>query len=500
MDALLRRCGLACVVALVAAAAAPGAFAATKSVPGTSIARELRAGHAFVEDDLTVRGPLDLTGVEVVRRVFKCRKCTFRGPVRAPDVTFERTLDLSGSTFRGEVDFRGATLRGPALFRALVETEQGEDQPVTFKGPADFSLAVFDDFASYGGSEFEQAVAFRDTRFSDGTFASTIFHGTAAFDRAAFRGAALFNSAEFKDAASFEEAGFQKRTDFSLAIFDAGGFFSGAQFANGASFLATQFFAGAEEAARFDDVAASGDLDFTFASFTPKGSGPNVVAAFSHLVCSQSVVFRDTSFPEDADLEITMDQLQVANLILDVDVVSQIQDDESDENQRAVLRSIENSAKARDDLATANDAHYELRVLRSKDFGPVLRGLDYVFYRQIAGYLVRPARPLALLLTLATALAVIRVVRTRAEPASQRPSRRRVSRTRRIWRGTRRRCADFLTCFLDKLAMAGPRWGGDKSALGTRLEIIAYRLLLVCAVLGLANSNPTLRQMVDTLF
>jgi hypothetical protein len=194
-----------------------------------------------------------------------------------------------------------------------------------------------------------------------------------------------------------------------------------------------------------------------------------------------------------------MDQLQVTNLVLDVDVVSQIQDDESDENKRAVLRTIENSAKARDDLATANDAHFEYRKLRSKDFGPVLRAADFVFYRQMAGYLVRPGRPLALFLALAASIALWHVVRRRPEPAS---IRRRLSRRERVWTSTKRRCGDFFSCFLDDLGMAGPRWGGDRSSLAasTRFKVIVYRVLLVCALLGLANSNPTLRQMVDTLF
>ena len=32
-----------------------------------------------------------------------------------------------------------------------------------------------------------------------------------------------------------------------------------------------------------------------------------------------------------------------------------------------------------------------------------------------------------------------------------------------------------------------------------RIEVFAYRLLFVCALIGLANSNPTLRQMFDAI-
>jgi hypothetical protein len=41
----------------------------------------------------------------------------------------------------------------------------------------------------------------------------------------------------------------------------------------------------------------------------------------------------------------------------------------------------------------------------------------------------------------------------------------------------------------------------DGAAVGgpSRLEMLAYRALVVCVLIGLANSNPTLRQMFDAL-
>ena len=33
----------------------------------------------------------------------------------------------------------------------------------------------------------------------------------------------------------------------------------------------------------------------------------------------------------------------------------------------------------------------------------------------------------------------------------------------------------------------------------SRLEMLTYRALVVCVLIGLANSNPTLRQMFDAL-
>jgi hypothetical protein len=64
-------------------------------------------------------------------------------------------------------------------------------------------------------------------------------------------------------------------------------------------------------------------------------------------------------------------------------------------------------------------------------------------------------------------------------------------------RGSRSVLADAL----DTISLVGPR-GSNGVTLppARRLEIFVYRVLLVCALLALANSNPTLRQMVDSLF
>jgi hypothetical protein len=59
--------------------------------------------------------------------------------------------------------------------------------------------------------------------------------------------------------------------------------------------------------------------------------------------------------------------------------------------------------------------------------------------------------------------------------------------------------ARFLEGFLETLALIAPRRGdpGDRPA--RRVEVFIYRLLVVCALIGLANSNPTLRQMFDAI-
>lgn len=476
-----------------------GAISAPKHVAGSSIAHDLRAGRTVIEAGVVVDGPLDLGKTRLVRGLFRCRECTFRGRLAAPDVTFARTVDLTGSTFRRPVDFRGTTFRGPALFRAApAETKGGAgDRPSRFLAGGDFSLAVFEDFASFKGSELNGAAVFRDTRFTHVSFGGAIFD-SATFDGGSFRGAARFNGAVFTNAARFGETDFSDRTNFSLSVFQSGAAFTGSHFSDGASFLAAEFASSAEgeEAARFDSVASPGNLDFTFARFVggdEQADEPSVVAVFSDLVCGRSLVLRDAVFPEDGRL--AMDRLQVRDLVMEIDAVALIEDGARGERRR-VLEAIEESAKARDDLAEANDAHYRLQVMQSKEHGAVVRALDYVFYRGVAGYFVRPLRPLLVLLGLVLVVAVGRELRG-GRPSEAQPS---SSRVRRVWRHGRERGAGLLAHVLNTFALLGPRRGEGEPTLSERLEAFAYRLLAVCALLGLANSNPTLRQMVDTLF
>lgn len=504
-------------VALVAAVSTPSALAA-KSVDGPSLAKSLLAGRGFAQSGVVVRGPVNLEAADVVAGLFRCRSCTFRNRVSAPDVTFARTLDLSGSTFERDVSFRGATFQAPALFgtAAIDETGRGGEQPTSFRRDMDFSLAFFEEFASFRRSAFIGTANFEDTRFSDVTFARASFNAEARFAQVSFRGAALFFRTLFGNGArsaspssadpgrwraTFEDSDFRGRTDFSRAFFYGGATFTRAQLAEGALFLDTSFSTGStEEAAKFQSLASAGDLNFTFASFehaqrSPAGLSASFVAVFSELVCARSLVLRDAEIGDNE--RITMSRLQVGDLVMDVEDVRHVA---NPDDRRAVLQTIEESAKARGDLDIANDAHYALRVLREQSYSPLGRALDYVFYRGIAGYFVRPIRPVLVLVLLVTVAAAIRAGRTRG---SHTPPGNRPSPGRRVWAGVRLRAADFLVHVLNTFSLVGPRWsGGDRGELplASRLEVLAYRLLLVCALLGLANSNPTLREMVDTLF
>jgi hypothetical protein len=156
---------------------------------------------------------------------------------------------------------------------------------------------------------------------------------------------------------------------------------------------------------------------------------------------------------------------------------------------------VEASANVRNDLSVANDAHYDLASLRSDGYWWPWRMLDRAFYGGIAGYFVRPFRPMVVLLLLAAILAVVRTVRAGSVSAQPRRSRR--------WQPSIARAGAWLHRFttelLDGLARIGRGATADPPSLGRRLETFTYRVLIVCALLGFANSNPTLRQMLDAL-
>jgi uncharacterized protein YjbI with pentapeptide repeats len=510
MERTLRCCG--CTLGAVAVLfVMPAPAAATPAeVQASVIEAGLRGGRTIVRSHVVVSGELDLRA-DVVHGAFKCRGCTFKGPLAASDAIFERTVDLTGSTFESNVNLSGATFRGPALFRA------SSDADLVFERRTDFSLAVFENIASFGTATFSGGADFQDARFAEVTFASATFEALAAFDRAAFQSTASFSAALFEGPAVFADTDFRDRADFGVAEFDLGATFSLARFGRDASFLAADFYApnrrpgeDEQEAAAFDGVISSGNLDFTFAEFkfesAPRprprkasrtAATPRLVAIFDDTVCGRALIFRKTEF-QDEDEErfaarLKMTRIQAADLVLNVDEAHRIAnvDDRQD-----VLSDIEESAKARGELSVANSAHFKRLTLQSRDYSFVPRVLDFVFYRNVAGYFVRPFRPLLILVVLATFFGVLRYFR---QPSGEGQPAERAAPSGRI-RSAQQHAASFLTCILDTFALVLPRSSSRTSlTLGERFQVIAYRLLLVCALIGLANSNPTLRNMVDTL-
>src|SRR5262249_18438774 len=158
---------------------------------------------------------------------------------------------------------------------------------------------------------------------------------------------------------------------------------------------------------------------------------------------------------------------------------AQIDNDEDENNERKILALIESSAKQRGDLGIANDAYYRLRILTSNHYGQPWRALDYVFYRGVAGYLVRPLRPLLVLFVSVFLLALIRALRLR-KPSGSGSSRR--LRPRQLGAAAWAWSQNLLADVFDTLARVVPgRGAGGELSLGRRVEILIYRILVVCS-------------------
>lgn len=524
------------IAATCLAAIAAGSLAGSaSSAPRRELDREtllglLRAGVPV--NNARVVGELDLRPLRILPHPFTCTGCTFERRVIASDVTFTKAIDLSRSRFEEGVDLRGATFEGPVLFGS---PRDDDDQRTTFAGPVDFTLATFQDLAGFQRTEFEQGADFTLARFrADSVFAdaeftgladfrNATFGGDATFERGAFRQAedqqvecdpdelllvvACFESAvfraeadfrqrRFEGAARFDRARFQGPADFSQATFSGEGSFVAARFGEGATFFGAHFAAEHESsfAVTFERSAATGRLDFADGTFSNKAQFRNLVA--------ESLAFARADFAPGATLQ--MEGVSTEDLVLAVEDVDHVPA-ENRMAQTRILKLIESSAKAREDLRLANDAHYRLQVLASRDDGPLRRLADAIFYRAMAGYFVRPLRPLLILLALAIAVVLVRAALGRSAAGSEgNPADRRAPGGRRD-RWVRRplaRAGHLLNELVETLALVGrssparERRGGSL----VRLEILAYRALLVCALLGLANSNPTLRDMVDALF
>ena len=462
-------------VALVASivvgpARAAHAPSGTKVVGAMQVRELLRGGPVDLER-VTVRGTLDLRRLGVVRHAFTCRDCRLSGGLDGAGVLFTKTVDLSGSQILGPVRMEGARFRGPVLFGSPPASE-----PASFGRGVDFSLARFDDLASFEDATFRGDADFTLTRFGGAAiFAGGEFVGPAQFVRASFGATADFRQRGFRRGASFQRAEFGSRADLSQSIFTGEANFASVRFVGDAIFFGAVFEAGgADFAASFERATAAGSFDFGFADFYARTN-------FSDISTPGALSFKEARFPPGH--QVFLGDVSAGNLSMNVrSVVRSVQPSD----RMRTLSLVESSAKLRGDLGQANDAQYAMRQLASESSSWPWRAFDIVFYRGIAGYLVRPIRPLIALLLLAAAISLLRSMRSGAERGG----------VHRRLTGSLQGVSRFGNELLDTLTLVGRR---KQETAARRLEILAYRVLVVCALIGLANSNPTLRTMIDAL-
>lgn len=525
---------IAVTIAGAALAFCSSAFAQT--ITGTRLSQRLRA-HDVVLSDARVSGNFTLP----VRpsHAFTCVKCQFDGDVIAVRARILQRIDLAGSTIAGKfdlahailnrgldasdvrfdgivdlrgahihhaADFSGSSFAAPALFGEATKR-------YSFYGSADFSLASFEQLASFekvhfgSASDFTLASFHADAVFSDGHtrgsafFVRTIFDGATDFSSYRFDGPAHFGGAQFRSAANFTQTLFRQRTsflaadfqqtaDFSQATFNLPTSFRRAHFDAGASFFSAEFLdddlPGVMDS--FEQMHSSGTVDFSLADMERPTNFAESSAA--------SVAFASTSLPSAGvvvyDISWKSVQMSVGDALTAVR-------ENSGHDREGLLALLESSAKSQNDLSTANAAHYQRQVLLAGQYTWPVRAADVVFYRWAAGYFVRPLNPIAVLLLLA-AVATLSRIAWEATAIERRRGLRSVGE--RIGPSARRAihtARRFPDRYVQSLALVIPRRGDQPAVATNRIESFTYRALIACALIGFANSNPTLREMFNAL-
>jgi hypothetical protein len=470
----------------------------------------------------TIPDELDLSGLGTVNTPFACRGCTFEKGFDASNVVFTRTVDLTGALVRG-MRMPGALFEGAVLFSSTEKNTR-----TRFQGLVEIPLAVFDDIVSFegalftgdtdfsstrflGDALFSQATFLREADFNGAIFASHAdfsslaacgpgstrtgtFNAEVRFERSSFRGTPDFRRRCFSEHASFARAGFEDTAEFTQAKFFGGATFANARFRAGARFRGAEF----DEATSFESIAVSGRLDFTLATFLSQ-------TQFFGLLSNDVVTFDDADFATN----IRMQELVAAELHMDITATKLIV---GDINRGRVLAMIETTAKERGDLDVANDAYFERRKLISKGYGTPTRVADFVFYRTLAGYFVRPLNPLLALAVFALAGALIRssqrvrgqrsslnTVHSSNNPAGAPSGLRQMREQARrdvaeLWRYFQLVTSEYWRSI--RRIVRGKQ-ESDPAPQPTDVEILIYRALLAIALIGLANSSPTLREIVD---
>jgi len=446
--------------------------APTTVVPAQELVRQAARGEPIDVVGATVEGDVDLRPLGTVPRPFRCQRCHFTGSLKAADVIFERILELSQSTVGGRLEL------GAAVFKDRVSFEG-----TRLLDTADLVAARFLADVSFAGGSFVGDATFRTARFdAKADFVQRQFGARSDFDGVVFADGASFLLAEFIDAARFR----------------------GAELRGGGSFRLIRLHTGAA----FDRMTSRGQLDFNGAVFQGDVSLTNLSSSSS--VSLVGIIFQQS--------RLFMDQLSVRDLSMDVQAVRAVR---GPGPQKLILELIERSAQDRGDLSLANDARYELLSIDSggKD-DAVGHLLDVLFYRAMAGYLVRPLHPLITFLLLLTGATILRIlpvlltlpwVRSGTErtpvptgsPVGRKGLRRKVL-------GVEKTVTLVLSALATSIAvafrpkpkikledpdqvgayfMAAVRWG----------EFLAHKLLLAVFLLALGNSSATIRQILDTV-
>jgi len=513
-------------------------------ISGQEVAASVADGETVLLSGAVVVGDVDLRRVQTVSAPFRCLGCDIRGSFLAPDVIFQRIVDLTGTRVLGDLDVQGAVFRDILLLRStrglLAQVDGSADFALAsfatrarfdgarFGGPADFTGVTFAQDSSFADSDFAASATFELAIFSGAASFSAspaatdrpdpdpcagtlgAFEGPARFVRVAFRGSADFSQRCFEEGADFRGASFADRVDLTLATLHGAARFDGATLQARATFVAVTFSCGAS----FERITLGGSLDFGGASVGREISLADGAGA-------GSISLEGIKLTQGGSIRLTA--LHVAALTMDIPTVEEVS---GTGVQEEVLSLIESTARARGDIAEANSARYALLLLQGEQAGLPHRLADTVFYQAIAGYLVRPSHPLVAFLlfvvlgmtvrTLAALIAPRGVIVPESDEVKEKagPVEPGKPKGARLVLLAPSKSVTFVLSRLETTLGHAFAKKADHARIDEKnrerpsayflaallwVEFLGFKVLIVLFLLGLGNSNSTIRQIIDAV-
>ena len=405
----------------------------------------------------------------------------------------------------------------PAPCWPAAEREGGE--PSGIQGDANFSLARFDEALQLDSTTFGGSVTFESARFAGAvTMSGTDLMGPANFDRIvadesfAMGGPDPFDptgpNGVAEDLVTMRNATFEGDLDLGARTFRSGLIATGARVGGRLTLRSAAVLGDVDlERVTVNDLDATG-LEVTGPP-TPcaqrtssAGSGTLDLSDLraESITLAQAVVdelvLQGAQVAETANIELAVlnceasfDGLAADSLTVDLSAV----DRAGPAARQSMYKTIVDTAKEGGDLELANEATYRRYVdLNSDDAWPKAT-LDNVFYRGMAGYMVKPLRPLVCLLVLWLVGTMVRYV-TSIRQTADGPSRVTV--------------ADHLGVALGEAGRAiirpTPKLPAGSNLLtwpsiGRLVEYLASKILLVILVISISNNSNALDKIVEAV-
>jgi hypothetical protein len=465
--------------------------------------------------DLTVTGSIDLTALGTVDHPIRCHRCHLQGDLKIADVSFTRAIDFDGVLIDGNLDARGATFQAPVLARAEPSVPSG----VT--GTADFSLATFADAVTFDALSFGKSANFDGARFeSSVSFEGAQFAADAQFERIEVDGFfVLSGPGAVQQETSLRDGVFHGTVDLEARQFVGGLNGSGADFIGRTNLSRATVGKTADSAGLVLDGASFADVDASGATFASHASlqlahasalNLNQTVALAGLSLQGTQIDGPASF-DGAQLQGALDLQKFAatQIVLDIGALGNVA---SGPARRSILSKIERTARDAGDIQLANDARFRLLQVDGRNSSFPKREVDWVFYEQLGGYLVRPLRPLrALFVLILVGTAARYVVDWRRERTGQVA----VAGHDLAAMTSRVRVGHEVTGFLERFSRAviaslrpkpniaspvGETTVEPYVIAGLRLcEYVASKLLIVVFFLSLGNYNATLRDVLGSV-